>query len=233
MGYQIIERLLPLGKLTNRPGKPFSPIGVIIHETATPGAIAEDECRYFSSGYRGASAHYFIDDKTILRVIPENEVAWHAGPTANRQYLSIELCHFKEPARFEEVWKRGVWLAADMCRRYGWNPDMAIHSHAWVSRTYHETDHTDPEAYFAAHGKNMELFIDDVKKEMAGQILVEVLSMFQDVPKNHWAAKDIEWLAQKGIIRGDEQGNFGLGKSVKREELAAVIARVLQLLGVK
>jgi N-acetylmuramoyl-L-alanine amidase len=71
-----------------------------------------------------------------------------------------------------------------------------------------------------------------ISKVIGVQIIQEVLSMFKDVPQNHWAAKDIEWLAQKGIIRGDEQGNFGFGKPLLREEFAAVMARVLRLLGV-
>lgn len=65
------------------------------------------------------------------------------------------------------------------------------------------------------------------------QIIQEVLSMFKDVPANHWAAQDIQFVAQKGIIRGDEYGNFGLGRPVLREELAAVVARLLRLLGVQ
>ena len=72
-----------------------------------------------------------------------------------------------------------------------------------------------------------------IGKVIGIQIIEEVSSMFKDVPANHWAAKDIEWLAQKGIIRGDKQGNFGLGKPLLREEFAAVIARVLRLLGVQ
>lgn len=169
--YQITEKLLRKGgrkENSNRPGTPLRPVGVIIHETGTPNATAENEYRYFSTGYRGASAHYFIDDKVILRVIPENEVAWHAGPTANRMFLSMELCHFDDEARFQEVWKRAVWLAADMCRRYAWDPDASVHSHAWVSRTWKETNHLDPEAYFAAHGKSMEQFVAEVKNLLKG-----------------------------------------------------------------
>lgn len=171
MAYQIVEKLLPKGGKaanSNRPGTPLSPEGVVVHETATPNATAENEYRYFSTGYRGASAHYFVDDKVILRVIPENEMAWHAGPTANKKFLSVELCHFKDETRFQETWKRAVWLVADMCRRYGWDPKKAVVSHAWVSRTWKETNHTDPEGYFAAHGRSMEQFVSEVVNLLKG-----------------------------------------------------------------
>ncbi|HHY67367.1 MAG TPA: hypothetical protein GX517_09260 [Alicyclobacillus sp.] len=118
-----------------------------------------------------------------------------------------------------------------MCRRYGWDPDSAIHSHAWVSRTYRETDHTDPYSYFAQFGRDMDQFIADVKRELAGQFLVEVLAMFKDVPVTHWAAKDIERLANLGIVRGDEQGNFRPDQPLTRAEAAALINRLLQYLG--
>lgn len=230
MGYQIVEKLLPRGRMTNRPGTRLSPVGVIVHETATPGATAEAEYRYFASGYRGASAHYFVDDKTILRVIPENEVAWHAGPTANRLYLSVELCHFRDRARFEEVWKRGVWLVADICRRYGWDPKEAVRSHAWVSHTYKETDHTDPIGYFALHGKSWNQFVVEVQQELARSAVKEVFLVFKDTV-NHWAKESIERLAKLGIFKGDEKGYFRPDEPVTRAQLAVVIDRVLKLLG--
>ena len=43
-----------------------------------------------------ASYHYVVDDKEIYRLLPDNEVAWHAGDgengTGNRQSLAIEIC---------------------------------------------------------------------------------------------------------------------------------------------
>jgi len=44
----------------NRSNKPFTPIGVVLHETATPGATAKNEFNYFNNNKVGASAHGFI-----------------------------------------------------------------------------------------------------------------------------------------------------------------------------
>lgn len=163
--YPIAQRLLPVG--LNRPGTPLAARGVAIHETATPGATADAEARYFSSGIRGASAHYFVDYAAIVQLIPEDEVAWHAGRTANARYIAIELCHFDQPELFQQIWQRGVWLCADICRRRGFNPDADVVSHAWISATWHETSHTDPVAYFSAHGKTFQDFVNDVKEELS------------------------------------------------------------------
>lgn len=62
-------------------------------------------------------------------------------------------------------------------------------------------------------------------------ILQEVLSMFKDVPTNHWAAGSIERLAKLGIIAGDGQGNFRPDAPITRAEVVALLDRVLKLLG--
>lgn len=221
--YQIIEKLLPKGGKSansNRPGMPLNPIGVVIHETATPNATAEAEYRYFSSGYRGASAHYFVDYQSIIRTIPENEIAWHAGKTANQKFLSIEMCHFNDEARFKETWNRTVWLVADMCRRYGWNPDNAIRSHAWVSRTWRETDHLDPENYFAAHGRSMEQFIADVKNLLKGADNVSVPA---------WKAQVVNDALKAGLITQYHNPNETADKAF----VLAVMLNLMKKLGVK
>lgn len=57
--------------------------------------------------------------------------------------------------------------------------------------------------------------------------------MFQDVPTNRWAAQDIEFLYQKGLIHGDDTGNFRPDAPITRAEVASLIARILRLLGVQ
>lgn len=155
-GYEIKQMLLPIGR--NRPGTALTPQGIIIHETATPGATPEDEAQYFAAADRKASAHYFAGPASIVQLIPENEQAWHAGKTANSRYLSIELCHFDGQAQFEETWARAVWLAASICRRHGWAAGPNIYSHKWASETFRETNHTDPYGYFASHGRTFQQF---------------------------------------------------------------------------
>ncbi len=88
-------------------------------------------------------------------MIPENEVAWHGGPTANSKFLSAEMCEpaGNDPDKFQEVWNRTVWLVADACVRYGWSTGPDVFSHRGISAMYHETDHTDPIGFLAKYGK--------------------------------------------------------------------------------
>lgn len=70
-----------------------------------------------------------------------------------------------------------------------------------------------------------------IGKVIGIKIIQEVLSMFKDVPANHWAAGSIERLAKLGIIKGDEQGNFRPDQPITRAEVVALLDRILKLLG--
>ena len=60
----------------------------------------------------------------------------------------------------------------------------------------------------------------------------EVLKMFVDMA-GHWAAADVAYLEQKGIVAGDGSGNFNPDLPITRAEVAALIARALRLLGIQ
>ena len=60
------------------------------------------------------------------------------------------------------------------------------------------------------------------------QIVQEVLDLFKDVPKDHWAAGSIEKLAKLGIIKGDGQGNFRPDEPITRAEDAVLHDRMLE-----
>ncbi|MCU5473012.1 S-layer homology domain-containing protein [Bacillus paranthracis] len=51
---------------------------------------------------------------------------------------------------------------------------------------------------------------------------------FPDVPKNHWALEAITDLTSKGIIAGYDNGKFGFGDVVTREQVAALMYRALK-----
>jgi hypothetical protein len=155
MAYQITEKLISY----NRSNQPLNPTILVIHSTADNGATAQNEFNWFNTGNRNASAHYFVDDTSIIRTVPETEIAWHALYTANHSGIGVECCEFTEMTKFTEVWNRALWLASDICTR--WKiPVEKVYSHHEVTIMYpqdHGT-HTDPDEYFQAHGKSMDQF---------------------------------------------------------------------------
>jgi N-acetylmuramoyl-L-alanine amidase len=174
----------------NRSGVPLKPIGIVVHSTADPGASADDEFNYFNSGYRGASAHGFIDWNKVIVCIPFSEEAWHAMSEANKRFLGFELCEPSDPSLFPQVWKIGTWFIAGVAKQFGFTVGD-IHSHLWVSNTYHQSNHTDPYPFFEKYHKTFDEFLQDVQREM------------NHMEADAWKQEALDWLKQNKIITSD------------------------------
>ena len=218
----------------NRSGSRLIPIGIVAHETATPGATAEREYQYFNSADRGASAHAFVDWEDVIQTIPYDEVAWHAGPTANSRYIGIELCRPSghDPEKFGRVWNNAVSLFADLFRENGCGTVTVdnLLSHAEVSSRWRETDHTDPVGYFAEYGKTVNDFRDAVQNELNGgaEMINDLVTRMDELEQRinrlenpmiynyidqnmpEWARETVQKLVDKGYLKGNDQGELGL-----------------------
>lgn len=86
---------------------------IVVHYTGSGSSAegcAEANCKYFSSDYRGASAHYFIDDSGIFEYAdPEDTVTWHCGDghgaygITNQNSVGIEVCSSGEDFTETEI----------------------------------------------------------------------------------------------------------------------------------
>ena len=61
---------------------------IVVHDTGNTKATAnaENHYKYFNGGNRNASAHYFVDSEQILRLVRDEDTAWHCGDT--QKYLN-------------------------------------------------------------------------------------------------------------------------------------------------
>lgn len=178
--YQIVQKLIT-GH--NRPGERLNPVGIVVHDTATPGATAENEQVYFEKTTRDASVHAFVDWDSIVQIIPWNEVSWGSGFTSNHKFLQIELCvpPSHDAVRFNEVWNRAIWLFAylfvNVIKVKTITKDNLM-SHSEVSVKWRQTTHTDPTAYFAEYGKTTDGFrmaVQAKMNEMSGRDNVKTI----------------------------------------------------------
>ena len=71
-------------KMTNREIK-----WLVIHWVGDE-STAVNNGTYFQGGDRGASAHYFVDDKNIVQSVLEKNAAWAVG---SRGLLDLSLIH--------------------------------------------------------------------------------------------------------------------------------------------
>lgn len=77
---------------------------IVIHYVGAV-STASANASYFYSAYRGASAHYFVDDNSIWQVVADSNASWHCGGSSqgpggkefmgkckNSNSLGIEMC---------------------------------------------------------------------------------------------------------------------------------------------
>jgi len=219
MEYQITQNFIQ----KNRSHQTLSPIGMVVHETATPNATDESERNYFNNNDLKASVHAFLDYDSITQTLPWDEVCWGAGYTANRRFIQVELCHF-DGDRFIEVWNRGVWLFAWVfvnVLKISTVTDFNLMSHQEVSAKWGETDHTDPYGFFADNGKTVDEFRRAVQVEINGQMKGDEV-----VPE--WMQKIMDRSVAAGLI---ESGKHLPTETPTKWFCLAIALKVLQIMG--
>lgn len=146
----------------------LSPIYLVVHSTADPGADAHTLWRYWSSGRTQYQVHYTCDWKGVCyHCMPDSAKAWHCG-NGNGVSIGIEVCEVSDPGDFEDSWRYAVDSVATILKKHGWGVDR-IKSHDWMSRNYGGSDHTDPIPYFNRYGRSWDEFVSDVREEMSGK----------------------------------------------------------------
>lgn len=131
----IQQMIAPINKYS-RPGKKIQAVkGIVMHWTATPGAPAKNIAKYFANlaktGQTYASAHFAVDDNSIVQIIPENEIAYAVGsktytPEAlkrlgsypNATTISIEMCVDKNGNITEKTFQNAADLVAHLLKKY-------------------------------------------------------------------------------------------------------------------
>ncbi|BDR61097.1 SLAP domain-containing protein [Lactobacillus xylocopicola] len=148
------------------------PEGIVIHETATPGASAYNEAIYFNREWKNmySYVHAFVDHKQVIQMMTPNYGVWGAGALANNRFIQIELCQENTRNKFAKSVNNDAIYAAKLLHRYDIVPTNAsntgkgtIWSHHAVSQFLGGTNHTDPDDYFAKWGYSMDDFFDLLK----------------------------------------------------------------------
>lgn len=141
---------------------------VVIHTMESPesATTAEAVASWFAgSSAPQASAHYCVDNNTIVGCVDETDVAW-AAPGCNHDGIQIELAG--RAGQSAKQWAdayskaelvKAARLVADICKRHGIparhlsNSELAagksgIIGHVQASQVYKKSTHTDPGAGF-------------------------------------------------------------------------------------
>lgn len=103
---------------------------IAIHYTANTSDTAYANAKYFSSGYRGASAHFFVDPNVIYQSVKLKDVAWHVGakkythPSCrNDNSIGIEMCTSGNCLVSDATKSKAAGVVAYLFIKFGWSAD--------------------------------------------------------------------------------------------------------------
>ena len=98
---------------------------ISIHDTGNKrrGADANAHFNFFNGGDRQSSAHYFVDDKQILRIIKDEHKSWHCGDgkgkyeIRNENSIGIEMC-INSDGDFNKTYSNTLKLTKYLMKKY-------------------------------------------------------------------------------------------------------------------
>ena len=98
---------------------------IVIHDTGNTdkGADANAHFNFFNGGDRQSSAHYFVDDKQILRVVKDSDKSWHCGDgrglndITNDNSIGIEMC-INSDGDFNKTYLHTLKLVKHLMKEY-------------------------------------------------------------------------------------------------------------------
>ena len=195
---------------------------------------AKQGCDYFANPQRQASCNYVVGkDGSIGLCVEEKDRSWCSSSSANdNRAITIEVASDTEHpyAVTDAAYNALIRLIADICKRNGikelkWKADKSLIGNVnEQNMTVHRWF-----ANMACPGD----WLYDRHGEIANKVNIilnqeETNMKFKDVPDTHWAAKAIDELSDKGIIKGYEDGTFKPEQSVTRAEVAVMISRAME-----
>jgi len=119
---------------------------IVIHYTANDGDTDENNGKYFKNNVVKASAHYFVDDNSVTRSVPDLYAAYAVGgkkwtdcnktgggklygKVTNKNSLSIELCDTKKDGKLmatEATMENAAALCKELMEKYNVDIDHVV-----------------------------------------------------------------------------------------------------------
>lgn len=197
---------------------------LVIHYTGNDGDRAANNAAYYQSSVIKTSAHYFVDDTTVYRSVPDLTIAWAVGGekwkdcgktgggrlygvVTNTNSISIELCDTVRNGTYEAA-EETLANAADLARTLMEKYNIPLEN---VVR------------HFDVTGKHCPAYMMDeavweaFKTRLAPRVLDNIPS------PAHKAG--VEWAVAQGILTGNRQGDLMLSQPLTREQFCTMLYR--------
>ena len=177
------------------------PVGIQLHTIGTAQGTAQAVADYWNQASVSACVHYIVDCDTpgkVLYTLPEDVRCWGDAGWGNDNLISFEICEsdfmsykgggasytITNASKFKDDIMRGyntsVLLCADICKRYGWDPEAKLPNGMYLISSHDEgrkagisSAHVDPEHIWPRYDLTMAKFRADVKAAMGGNVVIQ------------------------------------------------------------
>lgn len=202
---------------------------LVYHYTGNDGDKAANNAAYFHWNTVKASAHYFVDDTTVWRSVPDLKVAWSVGGSkysnahktgggtmygviTNTNSLSIEMC---------DTIRNGVYQASE----------ATLANAAALGRALMEKYGIPIEnvyRHFDVTGKHCPSYLVSAQKWAEFKKRLEVKIMDNTPSGAH--KEGVEWAIANGILTGNSEGDLMLSQPVTRQQMCTMLYRFWKLI---
>lgn len=220
---------------------------LVYHYTANDGDSDEGNGNYFAQHIVQASAHYFVDDDSVTRSVPDLYVVWSVGGAkwkdcedtgggtfygkcANTNSISIEMCDTQMDGKYgftEKTLANAAELGAELMKKYGIPAERVI-------RHFDVNGKHCPgvSGWWGKSSPEWAKFKERLARKMAevmhnGYKVNDKLldSKGHDNIPQSWSGEAIKWGTENGIICGDEHGDLLLRAPLTREAFLVMLKR--------
>ena len=202
---------------------------LVYHYTGNDGDRAANNAKYFQNNIVKASAHYFVDDTTVWRSVPDLKVAWSVGASkyanadktgggtmygviSNTNSLSIEMC---------DTIRNGVYQASE----------ATLSNAAALGRALMEKYGIPIEnvyRHFDVTGKHCPSYLVNAQKWAEFKKRLEVKIMDNTPSPAH--KEGVEWAIANGILTGNSEEDLMLSQPVTRQQMCTMLYRFWKLI---
>lgn len=259
MALKVVQNLTPYNFTDASRGKGDIKY-IVIHYFGSLGT-ARSVANYFASKYRGASAHYSLDEgDTVYQSVREEDIAWHCGTTGayvhpycrNRNSIGIEVRPYKlDPSTAASAMVRDWYFTPEivdnlveftraLMAKYDIPPENVVRHYdvtgKWCPRPFMGNDTNE---YYGTSGNEQwerfkaRLVANEEDFDMEINEARRQLTTCAGTGDNPsaWARESAEFCKERGIFNGDGEGNYGWQQPITREAVACIIHRTLQAAG--
>ncbi len=213
---EVKERLAHQSNYTKGRKQPVQYI--VVHYTANNGDTAQGNGNYFAQANRNASAHYFVDENSIIQSVKDNDTAWHCGAKSyrhekcrNDNSIGVEMCSEKDSnGQYyinEQTQNTAIVLVKTLMEKY----NIPLEN---VLRHYDVTGKMCPEPFV----RNEVQWLDFKRKLSENDVKegAEMIYNYIDENMPDWAKPTVQKLIAKGALKGDEKGQLMLTGTMLR-----------------